>query len=220
MKKINNIKLNSKLNTTLYALGILALLALSIMMLPVKASAQSVIHPYGSTQNLWPTLGENQNYNQNYNQTYNQNYNYRPQPAQNQNQNTAAVVYYNPSANQTSKTTVVKTQTQPNTQVTYTYVYDSRTAPSTVQTTNTIPAETTVTNATTTENQQATEVASKSTYDYAAVTANAIFGSNGAYPSGLVQWIIFGILILLIVILVRKIFGGDQRYLSTPLKHA
>jgi hypothetical protein len=52
------------------------------------------------------------------------------------------------------------------------------------------------------------------------LAANAIYGEFGFMPSGIVQWILFAILILVIVILIRKIFGGEARYHSTPLKHA
>ncbi len=51
------------------------------------------------------------------------------------------------------------------------------------------------------------------------LASNAIFGSNGVYPSGLVQWIFFAILILLVVILVRKVYGAGEKYHATPLKH-
>jgi hypothetical protein len=47
----------------------------------------------------------------------------------------------------------------------------------------------------------------------------AIFGSNTFLPSGLTQWVLFGIIILLIVILVRKVFGATDRYHAVPLKH-
>lgn len=51
------------------------------------------------------------------------------------------------------------------------------------------------------------------------LASNAIFGANGPYPSGVIQWVFFAIMILLIVILVRKVFGGSARYHATPLKH-
>jgi hypothetical protein len=57
-------------------------------------------------------------------------------------------------------------------------------------------------------------------YKYKAATANAVFGSNTFLPSGLVQWILLAIIILVIVILTRKIFGGEKEYHETPLKHA
>ncbi|MEI6280400.1 MAG: IPT/TIG domain-containing protein [bacterium] len=51
------------------------------------------------------------------------------------------------------------------------------------------------------------------------LTSNAIFGSNSFLPSGLAQWIILAIIILLIVIFARKVFGGEKNYHGTPLKH-
>ncbi len=51
------------------------------------------------------------------------------------------------------------------------------------------------------------------------LAANAIFGTSGVSPSGLIQWILVAIIILIIVIIVRKLFGGEARYHSTPLKH-
>jgi len=56
--------------------------------------------------------------------------------------------------------------------------------------------------------------------NYSNLAANAIFGSNGFMPSGLIQWILLAIIILVIVILVRKISGAEEKYHSTPLKHA
>ncbi|MFA6301180.1 MAG: IPT/TIG domain-containing protein [Candidatus Paceibacterota bacterium] len=52
------------------------------------------------------------------------------------------------------------------------------------------------------------------------LAANAFFGTNSFLPSGLVSWILLGIMILVIIILVRKIFGADKKYHETPLKHA
>jgi hypothetical protein len=56
------------------------------------------------------------------------------------------------------------------------------------------------------------------------LASNALFGSDGIgfgsfMPSGLIQWILFAIMVLLIVILVRKIFGADLRYHASPMKH-
>jgi hypothetical protein len=56
--------------------------------------------------------------------------------------------------------------------------------------------------------------------DNSNLAANAIFGSNSFLPSGIIQWILFAILILVIVIIARKIFGADKKYHETPLKHA
>lgn len=55
---------------------------------------------------------------------------------------------------------------------------------------------------------------------YGGLTANAIFGSNSFFPTGIVQWIIFIALVLAIVFIWRKFFGGERTYHSTPLKHA
>lgn len=52
------------------------------------------------------------------------------------------------------------------------------------------------------------------------LASGAIFGSNSFAPSGIVQWVLFAIIILLIVIIVRKFLGGADRYHNTPLKHA
>jgi len=55
--------------------------------------------------------------------------------------------------------------------------------------------------------------------DFSNLTSNALLGSNGFMPSGIIQWLLLAILILLIVIIVRKIFWADK-YHKTPLKHA
>jgi len=55
---------------------------------------------------------------------------------------------------------------------------------------------------------------------YSTLTSNALFGIRDFAPSGLVQWVIFAILILIIVILTRKVFGFNDKYQKTPLKHA
>jgi hypothetical protein len=52
------------------------------------------------------------------------------------------------------------------------------------------------------------------------VASNVVYGSNGFLPSGIIGWILFAILVLIIVILARKAFGGEKNYHSTPLKHA
>ncbi len=50
-------------------------------------------------------------------------------------------------------------------------------------------------------------------------SANALFGANGFMPSNLIQWIVFGILILLAVILWRKAYLNDHDK-NKPLKHS
>lgn len=61
---------------------------------------------------------------------------------------------------------------------------------------------------------------STSNAKYSALASNSIFGATGFLPSGLIQWILFGIIILLIIIIARKIFGASDKYHNEPLKHA
>jgi len=57
--------------------------------------------------------------------------------------------------------------------------------------------------------------------DFSTLASNALYGSgtSGFKPSGLTQWLIFAILVLLVVIVVRKLYF-ENKYHSTPLKHA
>ena len=50
------------------------------------------------------------------------------------------------------------------------------------------------------------------------LSANALFGANGFMPSNLIQWLVFGILILLAVVLWRKVYVTEKDK-SKPLKH-
>jgi hypothetical protein len=52
------------------------------------------------------------------------------------------------------------------------------------------------------------------------LASNAIFGANSLVPSGLIQWVLFGIVAMLIIIIVRKFLGASDRYHESPLKHA
>lgn len=54
--------------------------------------------------------------------------------------------------------------------------------------------------------------------DSSNLASAAIFGSNNFLPSGLIQWILFAIVILLIVILARKVFGATAKYNEAPMK--
>ena len=52
------------------------------------------------------------------------------------------------------------------------------------------------------------------------LAATALFGTpNSFLPSGLIQWIILAIIVLIIVIMVRRVFGAQKRYDDMPLKH-
>ncbi len=72
---------------------------------------------------------------------------------------------------------------------------------------------------TTTENNTVSKT-DTSTTAYKNLTANAIFGTRSFMPSGLIQWILLAIFILLIIIFVRRVTGSDEKYHNTPLKHA
>ena len=56
--------------------------------------------------------------------------------------------------------------------------------------------------------------------NYGSLTSNAVYGSDNFLPTGLFQWILFIILILVIIFIWRRFFGNTLRYHSTPLKHA
>ncbi len=51
------------------------------------------------------------------------------------------------------------------------------------------------------------------------LASNAIFGSSGFLPSGLIQWVLFGIFVLIIIILARTIFGAKTAYEEMPMKY-
>ena len=55
---------------------------------------------------------------------------------------------------------------------------------------------------------------------YGSLTANALLGSNSFMPTGLVQWIIFVILIVLIIFLWRHVHRSKEKYMLEHMKHA
>lgn len=86
--------------------------------------------------------------------------------------------------------------------------------------TNSNNTKTTTTETNTNSNQTANTTTDNSNINSANnLASNAIFGSNSFLPSGLVQWILFAILILLIVILVRRIFGAKEEYKKQSMKY-
>jgi hypothetical protein len=91
-------------------------------------------------------------------------------------------------------------------------VYSNTTNPNPVMTVNYTPTR--VAKTKTTTSPVATNPNSASD-----LAANAVYGSNSFLPSGIIQWVLFAIFILLLVILVRKIFGAEEKYQATPLKH-
>ncbi|OGI82219.1 hypothetical protein A3I95_00595 [Candidatus Nomurabacteria bacterium RIFCSPLOWO2_02_FULL_44_12] len=52
------------------------------------------------------------------------------------------------------------------------------------------------------------------------LTANAFYGAGSFMPSGLIGWVLVAIIILVIIILIRRFFGRETAYHSTPLKHS
>ncbi len=173
MNKKNSIKTTYNV---IYTLGILAILAFGVIIMPLTASADmpGYVTPYGVTG--YNTRAPSNSYvSQDFYPAYNSTYSSNP--------NTTT------SANQTNSTT---------------------NATSTTENTNT--------SNTTTENLDTTE--NTSSEGLSNLASNVTFGSSGIYPSGIIQWIFFAILVLLIVILVRKIFGFEEKYHSTPMKQA
>ncbi len=51
------------------------------------------------------------------------------------------------------------------------------------------------------------------------LASNAIFGTNSFMPTGLIQWVLFAIIIVLIILIVRRFTGATERYHHSPLKH-
>ncbi|KKP85684.1 MAG: hypothetical protein UR88_C0010G0006 [Candidatus Nomurabacteria bacterium GW2011_GWA1_35_8] len=55
---------------------------------------------------------------------------------------------------------------------------------------------------------------------YGSLTANALFGSDSFMPSGLLQWILFVLLVVGIIFLWRYIHHSEEKYMAEPMKHA
>ncbi len=51
------------------------------------------------------------------------------------------------------------------------------------------------------------------------LAANAVFGVNTILPSGLIQWVLLAIIVILLVLVVRRLMGLTDAYHATPLKH-
>lgn len=172
-----------------FNLGILAIVAFGLISMPVKANAE--------LSGYFTPYGST---------SFNNNQNYSPAPT-----------YYYPPA-----PTVIYTAPNPVAYVNYTpqpapiaTVYSSGTNPNAVAT-STTPKTVAKAKTTTTKD---TTIAKTDTSANNSLVASAIFGSSGFLPSGIIQWILFAILVLSIVILVRKIYGADEAYHAVPLKH-
>jgi len=186
--------------TIILSLGILAILAFGVALTPVNADANYFPSRFPIETEYGGTTGNFYQPNTNY---YQSRYYYvEPTP-----------VYY----------PVVQTPTYVNPAPVYAnpeptatpVVYSSTDNPNkvAVATTKTVAKKTSTTNNTVAKTDTS---ANKENADLA---AGVIFGSNSLIPSGLIQWILFAILVLIAAILIRKIYGGDKRYHSTPLKH-
>ncbi len=178
-------------NTKEYSI-VLGLKILSVLAFGVMLIPLAAHADYGTNYNYGTFNGYNQDYNGNSIPPANTPPAYITEP----------IVYTNVVHN---TTTVKKTAPANTSGVTYIAVP----AGSTIV--NSVPAGATVVSGTTTTTTPDT---------YSSLGASAIVGSSGFLPSGIIQWILLAIFILLIVILVRKIFGGEKRYQETPLKHA
>jgi hypothetical protein len=173
-----------------FALGIIAILALGAVV-PMTASA----YDEGVTRP--------------YNAPNPANTAYLYQTPQVSYQPQSAGYYYNPSMNQPQTTAYY---TPPAPQV----VYVNTPAKTVYKTT----ASTTASNTSTSTNNSTDASAVSYTDKYSTLAASAVLGGNTFAPSGLVQWILLAILILIIIIISRRIFGATDRYNKSPLKHA
>ncbi len=90
----------------------------------------------------------------------------------------------------------------------------------TIYKTTTVKNTSSNTSTTDTSNTSADNKEVSYTDKYNALGASAIMGGNSFAPSGLVQWILLAIIILVIIILARRILGATDKYHKTPLKHA
>ena len=120
--------------------------------------------------------------------------------------------YSTPTAAPMSAANSANTNSNNNTQKNKTNTQNNTTTSNTQTTTNSTNSNTATTTPSTEDNTSTTN----STNDLA---SNAIFGSSSFLPSGLIQWILFAIFILIIIILVRRIFGATETYEEAPMKH-
>lgn len=189
MTKLNSIK---TINIVIWSLGILAILAMSIFLVPKEA--QAAVNYVGDS-------------------SVNVTNNFTSSPSSNQNTLTYNPTYYQSSAPIYSyNTNYIPAQTYTPAQTTTVSYVD----------TPTIYSKTSVAKANT-ANKMATVAKADTTITkdlYNGLAANAVFGENGFLPSGLLQWILFAIIILIAIILARRVFGRKDKYHQAPLKHA
>ncbi|MFA6177607.1 MAG: hypothetical protein WC694_01800 [Candidatus Paceibacterota bacterium] len=89
---------------------------------------------------------------------------------------------------------------------------------STTITSTTTNTENNINNNNTYSNTNQTQNTTTKNSNFNNLASTAIFGSNSFFPSGLIQWILFAIIILLIIILARRIFGAHAKYNEAPMK--
>ena len=61
-------------------------------------------------------------------------------------------------------------------------------------------------------------ITSNANENYGSLASTALLGSSSFMPSGLIQWIFFIILILVIIFLCRYLYA-EEKYISEPVKH-
>jgi len=95
-------------------------------------------------------------------------------------------------------------------------VYSNSTNPNPVSTTTVYRP---VARANTNTTNTGTVASTTDTNTFSGLTANAVYGAKSFLPSGLVQWVLFAIFILLLIIMIRRTLGYRENYRAIPLKH-
>jgi len=195
MKKINNKSINS-------GLKILSILAFSLLVIPMSASAAFGTNFSYSTGNHTSNSNTRNNYAPTYYYVNPVTHSWQTGPIDQQ------TIYYQ-NYNPTPSTPVVYSNT----------VNTSKTVA-----TNTTTTKRTITKKSPSQNEAiivttATITPSSNSDTYKNLAANTFFGSYTFLPSGLIQWILLAIFILIIIILTRIIFGAKENYYTAPLKH-
>jgi hypothetical protein len=205
MKNINK-------NSISKGFKILSIMAFSLLFVPISAGAASN-YVWGTPDGVTYNSG-------NYNST---NYNYNPAPVyppvynQPAPVNNPAYNYNTPTIYSGNNTTTKSTSTTAKKTTTTTVAKANTGVPSgNLSGYMLVP----VSNMQYTQTASVIDAVPYTTTTNKSLAASVILGENTFLPSGVLQWILLAILILIIVILARRIFGGTQRYLQVPLKHA
>lgn len=113
-----------------------------------------------------------------------------------------------------------KTTTSTTTSNTKTTYYPSTSSSNSTSKSTSNTNNTSVSNVSRTNETFDNSAASDVNESYGSLTANALLGSNSVMPSGLLQWIFLIIIVLAIIFLWRYLHRSEEKYLSSPLKHA